>query len=93
MGVGKPIAATHNSLGPRGWAFGVSNRAFRVRAIPVLTPLRDISVHIKELPGIGGKTPHFDGPFAVDAVDILTVREMRTNAAIVGLIGGQAPAR
>ena len=93
MGVGKPIAATHNSVGARGWAFGVSNITFRVRAIPVLTPLRDISVHIKEPPGIGGKACHLDGPFALDSVDILTVREMRTNATIVGLIGGQAPAR
>jgi hypothetical protein len=76
MGVGEAMATPHNALGTRGWPFGISNISFRVGAIPVLAPLRDIPMHIKEPPGIGGKASHLDGPFAVNAVDTLTVREM-----------------
>lgn len=73
MGVGEAMAATHNALGTRGWPFGISNISFSVGAIPVLAPLRDIPMHIKEPPGVAGKASHLDGHIAVDAVDCLAV--------------------
>ena len=82
--------ASHGSRTLPFLSFADQSRLFRIIAVPVLTPLENIAVHVVQSPGVGGEAAHRRGLLPIHALLAVAIDDV---AVVIGLVRGDGFAK